>query len=92
MPSDFLPASDAQFDLWLTNFLTEFTNIAAGHGFDPPEIASLTAAASAFGTALADQQAAVANARSGPLENAPPAAASFRSSGRTSNASKRAPA
>ena len=62
MPRDYLPASDAAFDLWLKNFVSELTTRAAALDFDPAEVTAIGDALglweSAFGDRLTTQAAA----------------------------------
>src|SRR5688500_6265049 len=41
MPRDYIPASDAQFDLWLSNFAARLTANGTAMGFSAAEITSL---------------------------------------------------
>lgn len=64
MSRDYLPASDAQFNLWLKNFSAQLGDRGAVLGFKPEELAAFTAAAQRWTLAIEAQRTAEAGARS----------------------------
>jgi hypothetical protein len=64
MPRDYIPASDAQFNLWLHNFASQLNSSGTALGFSAPELTSLDAAVNLWDTQFAARLTARDAARS----------------------------
>jgi hypothetical protein len=64
MPRDYIPQSDAEFDHWLDNFITQLLAQATTLGFLPAETTSLSDAGDEWSVAFDERQTARAAAQS----------------------------